>query len=114
MMNSVKHHDRDHGKVTIQAEIFNNMVSVTVLDDGPGFPLEFNKKAFQLFQTMKRRDEVEGSGMGLALARKTMQSLDGSIDVLPRKGRGCCLRLQWPHHHQIQPMKLKLVAENIS
>ena len=37
---------------------------------GPGIPPQFHERIFGLFQTLRPRDEVEGSGMGLALVRK--------------------------------------------
>ena len=41
----------------------------TVTDDGPGIDLIYHEKIFGLFQTLKSRDEVEGSGFGLAIIR---------------------------------------------
>ena len=39
-------------------------VEFSVRDDGPGIPREFHEKVFQMFQTLRPRDELEGSGMG--------------------------------------------------
>ncbi|MGL5488731.1 MAG: ATP-binding protein, partial [Shewanella sp.] len=42
-------------------------------------------------------DEVEGSGLGLSLVKKTVDSLGGKIQ-LESVGRGCCFRFSWPMH----------------
>ena len=94
--NAVKHHDRERGRIEISAEQTADGVVVRVSDDGPGIPIEYGERIFELFQTLKRRDEVEGSGMGLALVRKTVQNLGGSIELLPGEGRGATFRLYFP------------------
>jgi len=45
-------------------------VSLHVVDNGPGIDPVFNEKIFQINTTLKPRDFVEGSGVGLAIARK--------------------------------------------
>ena len=50
-------------------------------DDGPGIPAEFHKKIFDMFRTLKPRDQVEGSGMGLAVVRKLVERRGGVMQV---------------------------------
>jgi signal transduction histidine kinase len=52
-----------------------------VEDDGPGIPAAFHARIFQMFQTLKSRDEVEGSGMGLAIVKKSVEGQGGTITV---------------------------------
>ncbi len=94
--NAVKHHDRDRGHIEITAEETADGVVVEVGDDGPGIPIEYGERIFELFQTLKRRDEIEGSGMGLALVKKTLHNLGGTIELLPGGGRGATFRLVFP------------------
>jgi len=48
-----------------------------------------------MFQTLKPRDEIEGSGMGLALIKKIVENYGGYIS-LKSAGRGCCFSFSWP------------------
>ena len=48
-----------------------------------------------MFQTLKSRDELEGSGMGLALIKKLVETYDGTIQVFS-EGRGCRFTFTWP------------------
>ncbi len=93
--NAIKHHDRADGRIAVSGQDAGAYVEFTVTDDGPGIPREFHDKIFQMFQTLKPRDEVEGSGMGLALAKKTVESHGGTIGVESVKDRGACFRFTW-------------------
>jgi signal transduction histidine kinase len=71
-------------------------VQFSVRDDGPGIPEKHRTKIFGLFTTLKRRDEVEGSGMGLAFTQKVVRQLGGKIDVVGPEGRGITFAFTWP------------------
>ena len=62
--NAIKHHDRTEGRIEVSARHVGEFVEFAVTDDGPGIPEEFHDRIFKMFQTLKPRDEVEGSGMG--------------------------------------------------
>ncbi len=96
LANAVKHHDREHGVIVIEWRADEEHVVVTVRDDGPGIPFEHRDRVFQLFQTLQSRDEVEGSGLGLALIKKGMELHGGRIELCPAQGRGATFRQIWP------------------
>ncbi len=79
--NAIKHHDGPGGRVEVTARDVGDSVEFRVQDDGPGIPPEFHERIFQMFQTLKPRDEVEGSGLGLAIVKKIVESLGGHIHV---------------------------------
>lgn len=94
--NAVKHHDRDRGTIEVSAADRGERVEIAVTDDGPGIPDHLRERAFQIFQTLKSRDEVEGSGMGLAFVRKIVRSAGGDIEVADAAPRGTTFRFTWP------------------
>jgi signal transduction histidine kinase len=95
--NALKHHDGGSGIVRVSAAVQGAMVEFRVADDGPGIPQEFQEKVFQMFQTLKPRDQIEGSGMGLAIVKKTIEGLGGRIRVesAPPE-RGTTFIFTWP------------------
>ncbi|MFB2761366.1 CHASE domain-containing sensor histidine kinase [Shewanella xiamenensis] len=95
--NAIKHHDRGGGVLKVQCETKGHYYWFSVIDDGPGISAPFHQKVFEMFQTLRPRDEVEGSGLGLSLVKKTVESLGGEI-LLESAGRGCCFRFSWPMH----------------
>jgi signal transduction histidine kinase len=66
-----------------------------VIDDGPGISNAYHGKVFEMFQTLRPRDDEEGSGLGLSLVKKTVESLGGQVQ-LKSEGRGCCFQFSWP------------------
>jgi len=93
--NAIKHHDRSQGRVEISAHNRSEELEFVVSDDGPGIPAQFQTRIFQMFQTLKSRDSVEGSGMGLALVKKIVETAGGTI-TLESRGRGATFRFTWP------------------
>lgn len=93
--NAIKHHDRTEGTVQIEARENGELVEFLVTDDGPGIPAQFHAKIFEMFQTLRPRDSVEGSGMGLAFVRKIVDQAAGTLTV-ESHGRGSAFRMGWP------------------
>lgn len=97
--NAIKHHDRDHGQVTIWAEDDGAFLHVSVIDDGPGIAPEWHQAIFQPFkQVTDGEPTTGGSGIGLALVKKTVERFGGQIEVssAPASARGTTFRIAWP------------------
>ncbi len=96
--NAIKHNDHQPAQIEIDCRLQRRSLQVRVIDDGPGIEPRYHKSIFHMFQTLQSRDRVEGSGMGLAIARKLVQSYGGRLIVEsdPAKGRGSIFLVTWP------------------
>lgn len=94
--NALKHHDKQNGLISISASSTAEGVEFSITDDGPGISLEHQQRVFTMFQTLKPRDEVEGSGMGLALVKKSIESVGGWVKLESDGEHGCTFRFMWP------------------
>lgn len=95
--NAMKHHDKAKGHVHVSVKASPDGYIFVVADDGPGIPEKMRERAFQMFQTLKPRDHVEGSGMGLAIIRKIVEHQGGQIVAEdPDSGVGSQFRFLWP------------------
>jgi signal transduction histidine kinase len=105
--NAAKHNDRSMGQATVRCVDAGEFFEFEVKDDGPGIPKEFHERVFQMFQTLKPRDTTEGSGMGLALVRRIVESAGGKICIRSDEGngsRGTAFTFSWPKDwHDILP-----------
>ena len=102
--NAIKHHDRPQGRVAVswreapaeEGRPEQPMVEFAVADDGPGIEAQYHEKVFMIFQTLEARDKIEGTGIGLSLVRKIVESQGGSITLESEKGKGTTFRFTWP------------------
>jgi signal transduction histidine kinase len=95
--NAIRHHDRPNsGRVTLTVEDKGEFVEFAVADNGPGIDPAFHTRIFEMFQTLKPRDQVEGSGLGLALVKRLVESRNGTIRVESSLGHGTTFRFTWP------------------
>lgn len=97
--NAVKHHDKPQGVITVSARTLHNATEFSVQDDGPGIPVEHQQRVFAMFQTLKPRDQVEGSGMGLAMVKKAVEAAGGKVMLESDGQNGCVFRFTWPTPH---------------
>ena len=94
--NAIKHHDREGGLVQVSSRDIGSFIELIVVDDGPGIAPEFHGRIFNMFQTLRPRDEGKGSGMGLAIIKKIVETQGGSITVDSSEGQGAKFCLLWP------------------
>lgn len=100
LSNAVKHHDKDKGIIEIKFNKTEKNQIITVSDDGPGIPPEMHNKVLEMFQTLKPRDDVEGSGMGLALAKRIINHYNGDLSIESDGVRGTSFIISWPLPNQ--------------
>ena len=79
--NGLKHHDRTEGRITVAMRVVDGMAEFRVSDDGPGIPPRFHDRIFVIFQTLASHDDVEASGIGLAIVKKQVQNHGGQVRV---------------------------------
>jgi PAS domain S-box-containing protein len=109
--NAVKHHDRSEGCITITGTGNNGTFEFSVSDDGAGIDPEFHERVFTMFQTLKPRDEVEGSGMGLALVKKEVELHGGKVEIDSNGDtRGTTFRFSWKGN-SVLPVEQNLIRQ---
>jgi len=94
--NAIKHHDKAEGRIQIRCEEVDDFYHFLIKDDGPGIKPDYHDNIFQMFRTLKRRDETEGSGMGLALVKKIVQRYSGEVNLESSIGQGSTFSFTWP------------------
>lgn len=78
-------------------EGFSRHVIVRVSDNGIGIPTENHEKIFNVFQRLHSDDAYPGSGIGLAIVKKSVELLEGRIWVESRPGAGSTFGVQLPN-----------------
>lgn len=95
--NAIKHHHRTEGQIRVgwhnpPGRFYEFWVS----DDGPGIAPEYHERIFQVFQTLRARDESGNTGIGLSIVKKVIETLGGGISLQSAPGQGSTFRFTWP------------------
>lgn len=80
------------GTVQVSVAREGPQLRVEVLDDGPGIPADILKRVGEPFQTTK----AQGTGLGLFLCRRLVQSAGGALEVDSPQGGGARVRVRFP------------------
>jgi signal transduction histidine kinase len=80
------------GEVVVDASESDRQCRLRISDTGPGIPEAVRKKMFQLYFTTK----TGGSGIGLAVAYRSVQLHGGEISVTTETGKGTTFELVLP------------------
>ena len=87
--NSIKYNDTEQVDIQIGVSEDDLKYHIYVQDNGPGIDPEHHAKIFTIFQVIgKDKSGEPGNGIGLATARKIIESLGGKIEVESEIGKG--------------------------
>jgi len=97
LSNAVKY-NRPNGRVDIGLGLDDSgRIRVTVADTGPGIPPEKLSELFTPFNRLGAEfSGIEGTGIGLALTRRILEAMQGSVGVESRVGRGSLFWIDLP------------------
>jgi signal transduction histidine kinase/CheY-like chemotaxis protein len=96
LSNAVKY-NRPRGSVTVACSVANSRVRVSVTDTGLGIPSDRISQLFVPFERLGAEStEIEGTGLGLALAHRIMQTLGGELGVESTVGEGSTFWIELP------------------
>jgi PAS domain S-box-containing protein len=79
-------------RINIRGDVSATDITISVVDNGPGFEPEALSKAFQPFATTK----PAGTGLGLAIVQKVIVSHNGDITAANRHGGGAQFDIRLP------------------
>lgn len=103
MTNAVKYRGEESPRLEIAARDLGRQVKFRVSDNGPGIEPIYHEKIFQMFQRLRTKEGIEGSGMGLPIIQKLVQYYGGTITVDSDVGRGATFSFTWPNGNQQSP-----------
>jgi light-regulated signal transduction histidine kinase (bacteriophytochrome) len=101
--NAVKYAGGERPLVRITAARVDEQWEFAVSDNGPGIAPEFHERIFGMFQMLEARDRVEGTGIGLSIVKKLVESRGGRVWVESTEGAGSTFRFLWPVTHEENP-----------
>jgi signal transduction histidine kinase len=73
-------------KIVVEVRVDRDSVTVLVTDNGPGVPEKIRDRLFHPFETYGKEN---GTGLGLAMARRLVVAHGGTLELLETQGGAC-------------------------
>jgi len=94
--NAVKYAQHPGAKIMVGCNEIPGYYEFTVKDNGIGISPEYHSKIFELFQTLRDKDDAESTGIGLAIVKKIIDEAHCRIIVRSELGKGSEFVFTWP------------------
>lgn len=89
--------------VRLELEVQPSTLSFTVADLGPGLAAQDLESVFRPFVRLSATQHLTGTGLGLFVARRMAESLDGSLTAVSQPGQGSRFTFALPHRTANMP-----------
>ncbi|MBW4576025.1 MAG: PAS domain S-box protein [Aphanothece sp. CMT-3BRIN-NPC111] len=94
--NAIKHGGKTDICIHIGVQEHKNYCEFFVTDNGIGIDPRYHQKIWEIFQRLEARDKVEGTGIGLSVIKKIIESRGGNVWLESEVGAGATFRFNWP------------------
>lgn len=91
---------RSDPAIRIEWRDIDDGIEFAIIDNGPGVEPQFHERVWGMFQTLNRRDKIEGTGIGLSVVKKIVERRGGKIWLQSAPGEGATFRFVWPKTFQ--------------
>jgi PAS domain S-box-containing protein len=98
--NAIKYANHPDARIQVSVRDARQYYEFAIADNGPGIAPEYHEKIWGIFQRLEARDKVEGTGIGLSIVKKIVESRGGRVWVESSVGAGATFRFTWLKHSQ--------------
>ncbi|SDS25236.1 GAF domain-containing protein [Nocardioides scoriae] len=102
LLNNAVKFSHPHGAVTVRLHAEGDDVVLSVVDTGIGIPAAEQDRLFSRFfrSSLSVADEIQGTGLGLALVQSVVEWHGGSVEIESQEGRGTTVLVRLPRAPQ--------------
>lgn len=79
--NGLKYNEKDKPTILINSKETSEAVILEFIDNGIGIDPKYKSKIFEMFRRLHTNRSYQGTGIGLAICKKIVESMNGIIDV---------------------------------
>lgn len=97
--NAVKYTPQQDGSIMISCKEHPSYHEFSIKDNGIGIEARYHTKIFELFQTLREKNEKESTGIGLAIVKKILDERQEKISVNSEPGHGAEFIFTWKKYN---------------
>jgi len=94
IQNGIKYNESEQPIINISTEKTKNQLLISFKDNGIGIEDEYHEQIFQFFKRLHTCEKYQGTGLGLGLCKKIVNSYGGKIEVDSVTGEGSTFRIK--------------------
>lgn len=96
LLSNAEKYNRKDGDILIDCEKINSMyLRINISDTGDGISKDNVDKLFTPFERLDKKDDIEGTGIGLVVTKNLVELMHGSIGVESIPGKGTTFWVQF-------------------
>lgn len=100
--NGLKYNDSNAPTIHVNTALANQFIEISIKDNGIGMEPQYHERIFEMFQRLHNKDEYNGTGIGLAVCKKIVTTLEGRITVESAIDEGSTFKIFLPNKTQKQ------------
>ncbi len=101
LSNAIKY-SPDNALIKIHSQVQEDQVTIQVEDNGMGIPPTQQKHLFTRFFRADNATAIQGTGLGLYIVKKYLESIQGNISFESVEGEGTTFTIQFPKNSQYE------------
>lgn len=96
LTNAIKY-SKEGDVIKITSDLTFDKVSISVIDNGIGVPVDEQKNLFGKFYRAKNAENIQGTGLGLNIVSRYLDLLNGHIEFKSAPDKGSVFTFSYPH-----------------
>ncbi len=94
LSNAVKFSD-DNKPIDLMSAVHNGQITIIVNDEGIGISENELKHVFDMFFRARNTEHIQGTGLGLNIVKRHVETMGGTISVISELGKGSTFTVQF-------------------
>ena len=99
--NGIKYNESEIPEIQITSKKINDVIEISIKDNGIGIDEKFGKIIFEPFQRLRSKSQYKGSGLGLSICKKIVESHNGRIWINSTPGKGSTFHITLDQAHTV-------------
>jgi len=105
--NGIKYNESNPPIIKIKAQLTNDYLRMSFIDNGIGIEEQYFPKLFKMFSRLHNQNIYEGTGLGLSLCKKIVENMGGKIYLKSNVGLGSIFFVDIPSRFLVDGFNIK-------